>query len=1034
VAGRRGDDQGTGPGGLVRVRRLASGLTQEELAELAGVSVGALRDLEQGRTRRPHARLVERLTQALGLEVVQGPGLPGTRASTGDGRTRPAANGNGLWLRVLGPLAAWRDGVPLELGEPRQRAVLAVLALNAGTSVHRDMLVDAVWGQEPPAAAVNLIQAYVGRLRRVLDFGRSPRDPAGIIVSTGTSYRLRMDADQLDWLAFRDLVGRAAAACSIDDGPAGCRLYARAVELWQGEPLADIDALRGRPSVAMVGRAWAAAVGDYAEAAIAAGCAERVLQHVWALTERDPLNEKAHALLMLALAATGQQAAALRLFDDIRHRLDAHLGIRPGRELQDAHLRILRQEIPVGGRRGEIPVAGGVVARQLPARVPRLAGRIDELKALTDLVGGMDMSGAPGGTVPIAVINGTPGIGKTTLAVHWAHAVAHRFPDGQLYADLRGFDLSGSPLSTAEAVRGFLDALRVPVERIPAGVQAQVGLYRSMLAGRRILVVLDNARDSAQVRPLLPASPTCLVVVTSRSELTGLMAAEGAHPVTLGLLDTADARHLLSCRLGAARVAAEPGAVDALVDMCAGLPLALSIVGARAAAHPDFPLVALVSQLRDARGRLDAFSAGDAAGDLRAVFFCSYQHLSAAASRLFRLLGVHPGPDISLPAAASLAGVPRRRVCQLLDELTRAHLLDEGVPGRYRFHDLLRAYARELADTGDGATEGCAAFDRVLDHYLYTAHAAARLLEPHREPISLAPARPGVSSEVLADNDRARAWFSAEHLVLLAAIRHTAQARLDTYTWQLAWTLASFLERQGHWPDWVATQEAALTAARRLADQPAQAVAHRLLGRAYTRLGRYEEANAHLQRAAQAFGDLGDHDGQARTYHDLAIMSGRQIRYRDALDHAQRALDLRRGTGHRVWQARALNTVGWYHVLLGEYPQALNCCGEALALHQEFGDRQGEAHTLDTLGYTHHHLGQHRDAVACYQRALEVFRAFGDHYEEADTLTRLGDTHKAAEDLDAARCAWQHALSILTDLGHPVAGTVRTKLHDLAPR
>jgi DNA-binding SARP family transcriptional activator/tetratricopeptide (TPR) repeat protein len=1014
---------------LIRARRLANGLTQQELAHLAQVSLGALRDLEQGRTRRPHPRLVAQLARALGLDAVQVAESAASEAKPGGG-TGSACDGKGLWLRVLGPLAGWRNGAPLSLGEPRQRAVLGLLALNAGTSVHRDALVDALWGHDPPATAVNLVQAYVGRLRRVLDVGRPPRDPAGVLVSTGTSYRLQVDTEQLDWLAFRDRVGRAATACSSGDELTGCELYERALELWQGEPLADVDTVRGQPTVTMVARAWVAAIGDYARAGIAVGSTERVLPYLWALTERDALNEKAHALLMVALAAAGQQAAALRVFDDIRHRLDAHLGIRPGVELHDAQVRILRQEIPTGGR-CRVPLTdAGMVARQLPAGVRHFAGRTDELKALTDLVEGMDPA-APGGTVVISTIDGTPGIGKTALAVHWAHTVADRFPDGQLYVDLRGFDPVGPPVGTAEAIRGFLDALRVPVERIPASVEAQAALYRSLLAGRRVLVVLDNARDCAQVRPLLPASPTCLVVVTSRSQLTGLVAVEAAHPMTLDLLDAAEAGQLATSRLGPARVAAEPEAVEELIDLCAGLPLALSIAAGRAATQPDFPLAVLVDQLRDARGRLDALSAGDPASDLRAVFASSYQHLSADCARLFRLLGLHPGPDISLPAAASLAGIPRDKARRYLDGLTRAHLLAERAPGRYGCHDLLRGYAAELGQTYDSDAERQTATRRMLDHYVHTAAAGALVLEPHRGSITLTVADPAVAPEAMTERGPAADWFTAEHAVLLASIRLAAEAGHDTHAWQLAWAFATFLHWQGHWHDLVATQRTALDAARRAANRPAQAVAHRLLGRAHNRLGNLEEARLQFGRALGLFDELGDRDGQARTHHDLATVYERQERYREALEHAEHALDLHRVTGHQVWQARALNAVGWYSALLRDFRHALTCCQQALALHQEYGDHPAAAHTWDSLGYAHHHLGNHRQAIACYQHALDLHRGFGDRYPEAETLIRLGDTYHATGDRAAARRAWQRAVDILSELGHPDTDGVRARLCDL---
>jgi DNA-binding SARP family transcriptional activator/tetratricopeptide (TPR) repeat protein len=1041
VATTRGYDQDAVPTAVVAARQTAAVLTGADVTgrDVTGADV-------------PGADVP-------GADV-PGPDVTG-RDVTGADISAAGVTGerNGLWLRVLGPLAGWRDGASLRLGPPRQRAVLGLLALNAGTSVHRDALVDALWGDDPPTSAINLVQAHVGRLRRVLDGPRLPRDTAGVLVSAGTSYRLQVDPDQLDWLAFQDHVGRAAAACSSGDERAGCELYERALRLWHGEPLTDIDTVRDRPEARMVSRAWAAAVADYAQAGITTGSTQRVLPFLWALTERDALNEEAHALLMVALAGAGQQAVALRVFDDIRYRLDAHLGIRPGRELQEAQLRILRQEIPTLGLRPGPTADTVTVARQLPAGTRHFVGRIDEMAILTDLVDAMStpvdgttnlvdagsdldrrtttLEGMKGptaasvATVVIAAIDGPAGIGKTALAVHWAHTVADRFPDGQLYVDLRGFDAAGPPVPTAEAIRGFLQMLRVPVEAIPVSIDAQVGLYRSLLAGRRILVVLDNASDSAQVRALIPASPTCMVLVTSRRQLTGLVAVEGAHSITLKLFDAEDAGRLAASRLGAARVGAEPQAVDELIELCAGLPLALSIAAARAAGHPDFPLAALVDHLRDARSRLDTLSANDPAGDLRAVFASSYQHLRPDCGRLFRLLGLHPGPDISLRAAASLAGTSPEHTRRHLDELTRAHLLTERVPGRYGLHDLLRGYAAELAHACDGVTERQAATRRILDHYLHTAASAALVLEPHRGSITLAASAPGVLAETMTEREPAASWFTAEHSVLLASIRHAAEAGHDTHTWQLAWALATFLYWQGYWHDLVITQQTALDASRRATDRPAQAIARRLLGRAHTRLGHLDEARRQFSAALELFAALGDRDGQARTHHDLALVYERQECFHEALDHAEHALDLHYGTGHRVWQARALNAVGWYSALLHDFQRALTCCQQALALHQELGDPPAEAHTWHSLGYAHHHLGNHGLAVACYQHALDLHLGFGDRYHEGETLVRLGDTYGAAGNIAAARTAWQRAEDILSGLGHSDTDRVRARLVDL---
>jgi tetratricopeptide (TPR) repeat protein/transcriptional regulator with XRE-family HTH domain len=706
---------------------------------------------------------------------------------------------------------------------------------------------------------------------------------------------------------------------------------------------------------------------------------------------------------------------------------------RDDREEPDAEV----EEAADGGPRavvdgqsaGPATEVAAVTPAQLPAGAAHFAGRAAALHRLDGFlpvaVGGKTT------TVVITAISGTAGVGKTALAVHWAHRVAARFPDGQLYVNLRGFDPGGSVLGAREAVGVFLDALGVPPQRVPTSFEAQVGLYRSLLAGRRMLVVLDNARDAEHVRPLLPGSPGCLVVVTSRSELTSLVVVEGAHPLTIDLLSAAEARELLVRRLGSGRIAAERAATEEIILTCAGLPLALAIVAARAATHPGFPLTTLAAELRDAGG-LGPLSGGDATADVRAVLSWSYRTLGPAAARLFRLLGLHPGPDIATPAAASLAGIPVEQVRPLLAELAGAHLATEHAPGRYTFHDLLRLYASELANSIDTGAERHGAVHRVLDHYLRAAHNAAVLLNPQRDPIGPVPPRPLVTSEEPADHEQALAWFATECCVLLAAVDRAAAAGFDSHAGRLAWTLVDFLKRRGHWHEWATTQHTALAAAQRLGDREAQAEAHRNLGRIHYRLGSFDDAYRHLYQAVDLFGQVGNHVGQANAHFALAGAFGRQERHKEALGHAELAFELFQSAGHRIGQADVANTIGWNAAHLGDYQRALTQCEYALALHRELGDREGEAHTWDSLGYAHHHLGHHRRAVACYQRALDLYLDLSDRKGEAETLTRLGDAHHAAGNPVATRNAWQHALDTLDDLGHSDAAQVRAKLERLA--
>jgi tetratricopeptide (TPR) repeat protein/transcriptional regulator with XRE-family HTH domain len=680
---------------------------------------------------------------------------------------------------------------------------------------------------------------------------------------------------------------------------------------------------------------------------------------------------------------------------------------------------------------GRVPQADiwPVIPRQLPASVRQFAGRQGELAALTGLLD-RAAPGAPTALV-ISAISGTAGVGKTALAVHWAHQHADQFPDGQLYADLRGFDPSGAPMQAAMALRRFLDALPVPAARIPGDLDAQIGLYRSLLADRRMLIVLDNARDPGQVRPLLPGSADCMVLITSRSQLTELITLDGAMPLTVDLLTRDEARELLARRLGPARVACEQGAADELIGLCARLPLALNIAASRTAAHPGIPLSSLAAELHDMRRRLDVLSAGTGATNLRAVFSWSYLALSPPAARIFRLLGAHPGPDISVPAAASLAAASRDQARRALGELTAAHLLTEHVPGRHSLHDLLRAYAAEQAEATSEQGDGSAAIGRVLDHYLHTARAATLLLYPARDLGTVSPPGPGSVPEQLTDEQHALAWFDTERPVLLAATALAARARFDTQAWQLPSVLAAYLERGGHWRDYADAQAAALGAAEHAGDLSGQANARLLLGRACSRIGSHTEAQVHLLEALKLYKGLGDCEGRAHAHHSMGWMLGQQRRYRQALQHARQALILYQAVGHRTGQARALNTVGWYGSLLGMHQQALSYCQQALELHRKLGNHDGEADAWDSLGHAHQHLGHPPDAIACYQQALGLFQKLGDRHQQADTLGRLGDTYRAAGQPRQARDAWQQALHVLTDLHHPHAGNMRARLASL---
>ncbi|MFI9528175.1 ATP-binding protein [Micromonospora rosaria] len=663
------------------------------------------------------------------------------------------------------------------------------------------------------------------------------------------------------------------------------------------------------------------------------------------------------------------------------------------------------------------------VPRQLPAPPPVFTGRD---AALAELDRALDRpaeqpTGVPA-TARMAVIIGTGGVGKTGTAVHWAHLRSADFPDGQLYVNLRGFDPTQPPMPAATALRSLLTALRVDPKVVPVDPDAQAALLRSTLAQRRMLVVADNARYAGQVEPLLPGTPTCAILVTSRHELPDLYL-RGATAVRLDVLDPAGSRELITGHLGARRVDAEPAAVSELLGFCAGLPLAISIVAVRAVTRPRLPLREICADLRDESARLDGLGTDDLSVNVRAVISWSYRALDGDSARLFRLLGTAAGPDVGPAAAAALAAVPVARARTLLATLTSAHLVQEHVPGRYRMHDLIRLFAVEQPDP-----ERTAAFRRLVDFYLHTALRGADLLDPHWRRVDVAAPVAGAAPLVLTTADAARSWFDAEYENLLATSRAARDQDWHRLVWQLAGTLVTHQRQQGHSSDYIDTWRQGLAAAEALDDPSAQAWAHRQLGQAYSRAEQHDRADEHLHRALTLAGQADDLACEAATRRSLARAWARRGDDRRALAHAQHALRLYRRLDP-VSRARALNTVGWYLAQLHRYEQARRHCAEALALHRAHGYADGEALALDSLGYLDRIAGRHQAAVRHHRQAAEVFRRLGNAYKEADTLAHLAEAYAAAGQPDEARTAWRRAHDLYrAQRRHTQADRVRDRL------
>ncbi|OEV08299.1 hypothetical protein AN218_27115 [Streptomyces nanshensis] len=919
---------------------------------------------------------------------------------------------------MFGAVRAWRGEVRLELGPARQRAVLAVLLLHANRPVERQRLIEAVWGDPPPAYAVNQLQKYVSALRRVLEPGREARSPSSVLGWTDGGYVLRVADDGLDLTVFEHRVGRGREALARGDTRRAAAELREALAVGSGPALGDVSSAALDGERDRLAESRAAALEDRITADLDLGHHGRLIPELTQLVAEFPLREHLAALLMLALFRAGRQSESLAVYDTARGVLAEELGVDPGPELRQRHRQILTGDaaLSLDADRDVSPAAAQPrpVPRQLPAPPALFAGRDDELARLSAALA--PGSGA-GGVVVIAAVGGTGGIGKTCLALRWAHEHRDRFPDGELYVNLRGFDPSGPPVPPAVALRGFLEALGVDPAAVPDDPDARAGLYRTLAEGRRMLVVLDDARGTDHVRALIPGSGTCTVLVTSRSELAGLVTEFAAGSVSMDVLGDDEARDVLTRRLGEERITAEPQAAAAIVRRCAGLPLALSITAARAATRPHLRLAALADELAESAGRLDALYAGEVTADLRAVFAASYDALEPEAARAFALLGLAPGPDIGAPAAASLLAAPLSRTRSLLRGLEAVHLVREHAPDRYQFHDLVRLFAEECARRDLRETARLAALRRLADFLLHSAHHALCRLPARPQVLKLVPAPPaeGCTPHRCADAAAAREWFAAEDACLDAVHRTVRDLGWDTHVWQLPVVVLTFRSLHGRRLDGLDTMDtwqAAMEAADRLGDPAARALTRNATGTACAHLGRYARAEAHLAAALPLFEETGDLVGQADTLHMLGCCQEQQGAPHRALPYHERALPLYQAAGDTRWEANCRNSTGWCHALLGHYDRARRYCEDALTLARGAGDRIHEAHVLDSLGYIDHQCGQYSGAVENYRRARALFRESDCSSAEADTLLHLGDAYLALGRCEASRQAWHEALAL----------------------
>jgi DNA-binding SARP family transcriptional activator/tetratricopeptide (TPR) repeat protein len=931
-------------------------------------------------------------------------------------------------VRLLGPIDVMDDGQLRLVGGLRRKAVLATLALHAGRVVSASRLAEVLWDGDPPATAVNTLQRHVSDLRTVLG-------SKSAIVARPPGYLLGIGTDGTDVQVAERLLRQGTQA---QDPAHGVRWLRAALALWRGQGLEDLAEVAGLEDEArrleMLRLEVERALSD---ARLAAGEHVELVADLERMAAGQPLDERVHGQLILALYRSGRQADALARYDRLRRTLAEQLGIDPSQSLRDLEVAVLRQDraldVPAPMATAASAPAGprrkAVVPAQLPSPARVFVGRGAELDILDAISReAVEAHARPDAVVAVSVISGTAGVGKTALAVYWAHRASEWFPDGQLYVNLRGFDPASAPLDPGEVLRGFLASLGVPPRRVPSGLDAQLGLYRSVLSGKRVLVVLDNARDADHVRSLLPGSPGCMAIVTSRTRLTPLVATQAARPLTLRTLTRGESAGLLGRRLGSGRVAAQRAAVNDIISRCDGLPLALAIVAARAETDTAMPLSALAAQLQDSASALDTLTAGDKSTDLRAVLSWSTGALPPEAARLYRLLGLHPGPDLAAGAAASLAGCDQPTIRPRLAQLVHASLLSEQVPGRFAFHDLLRAHAADEARGQCAEQDRRTAMHRMLDYYLHSAQGAARLLYGPWDYLPLADAAPGATAEQFASEAQAQAWLQAEYQVLLGGIEQAAREGFGQHAWQLARTMMSYLQRSGHWQGWATAQQAAVEAARRAGDMTGQAHAHHGLGSALTHLGNYQQSTAELAHALSLFRALGDRARQAQVHLAMGFTADCQHADQEALDHCERALALFRAAGHHAGEAITLNNIGWSEARLGRYQRALAHCEQALRLHEQADDQHGQAGAWDSLGYIHDRRADRAQAIACYAKGADLYRQNHDGYNQAETLTRLGDAYQAAGELAAAQRTWRQALQLQETLDHPDPGRILQRL------
>jgi len=903
---------------------------------------------------------------------------------------------------LLGPVSVERDGSRVDVASAMPRALLAALLLNANTVVSEDQLAEALWGETPPSSATASLRNHVMRLRRLLGEESGAR-----IRAVAPGYLIRVEPGELDLDSFAELCASGRVAAQSRQWAKASEDLKAALGLWRGAPLADVPGMHQDARIQQLLEARSQAIAERIEADLELGRHQEVISELQRLTADQPLHEGFHGQLMLALYRADRRDEALEAFESLRRTLVDELGVEPSPSIQQLHRRILGGDpallAPAAPSRGRGP------RFQLPADTRAFTGREDELGELIGLAKAAP-TGTDAGMVVISAIDGMGGVGKTALAVHAAHRVREQFPNGQLFLDLRGYTTDLEPLSTGDALDWFLRSLGVPPQMIPQDLGERAAYYRDRLEGTRTLIILDNASSAAQVRPLLPGTPGCLVLVTSRKRLTGL---DDASFLALDVLPEADAIALLHKVAGPDRIPAHHPAVVELVRLCGNMPLAIRITASRLRHHPALRIEDVVAQLRDETARLDQFQDEDR--NLTAVFDLSYQGLAEAEQRLFLLLGQIPGPDFDAYAAANLAGLDHRTAEYLLESLLDQNLLTQHTPERYRFHDLIRVYARTRCAT-EPARERRAALDRLAEYYQHTANVAdrhlARYTRPGR-PSALAPP----AAPPLPDWASAMAWMRAERGNLIAAIAHASAQDQPPRAVALTAALASLLQQEGPWLQAAGLHQAAATAAHEHGDHLSEANALHDLGRVRYVTGDYPAATGLLERALAVYQQLAESQGEANARQDLGRVREMFGDYAAGTELHELSLAGFQSLGDRLGEANALSDLGRVTYLSGDLAAAIVLQERSLVVFQEIGHLHGEANAHYNLGRVLLSTGKIPEAADSLERALVIYRELGNRHGQANVLCDLGRVRLATGDLPAAADLLEQTLAIYQDLG-----------------